>query len=170
MDAFDILYNKALRFLSFRPRSEKEVRDNLAKKSRKSKKKTEEVDNTAIDQVISKLKEQNFVNDEEFTRWWIEQRTKFKSKGMRLIKMELKQKGIADEIIQFQISNSNPPAGGQIANEKDRAKIVLKKALRKYHGLSKHELYQKLGSYLARRGFDFDTIKDAVDDVLKEGV
>ncbi|MBI4078966.1 MAG: RecX family transcriptional regulator [Candidatus Levybacteria bacterium] len=161
MDQLDVLYNKALRFLSFRPRSEKEVRDNLLK-SRKSIKKVE-IDQKVIDQVITKLKEQHFVNDEEFTKWWIEQRTKFRPKGKRLIQIELKQKGIAQETIERIVESSEL----KVENELERAKVLVQKKLRKYKNLPRFEQYQKLGAMLGRFGFDYDIIKQSIDEVLR---
>lgn len=83
---FDSLYNRTLRFLSMRPRSEKEVLDYLDKKKSSQKNKTE---------IMRRLKEYNFVNDLDFTRWFIENR----KKSSRILVLELKQKGIKKEII-----------------------------------------------------------------------
>lgn len=153
---FEKYYNRALRYLSYRPRSEKEIREKLIRT--RSRKKVEKVDKV-IDQIINKLKEQNLLNDEEFARWWIEQRTVFRPKGIRLIRMELKQKGISDEMIEFPISN-----------EVDMAKKLIQKRIDRYKSLPRQEIYTKLCQFLARRGFDFDVIKKSIDEVLSEGV
>ena len=151
MGDFERLYNKALRFLSFRPRSEKEISDKL---------KTQKASPVIIEKVISKLKEQKFLNDEEFAKWWIEQRTTFKPRSLRLIKLELRQKGISKEIIESRIINQ------ESRGDLERAKELVKKRIEKFRDLSKKEIYQKLGSYLARRGFDWETIKQAIDESL----
>lgn len=165
MDSFEKLYNKALRFLSYRPRSEKEVRENLSKKSRKSRK-VEQIDEEIINQVIDKLKQQRFLNDEEFARWWIEQRTKFSPRGLRLIKIELRQKGISDELIELGTKNQ------ELGKEDDLtlAKDLVRKKLPRYKNLEKKEICQKLGAFLARRGFDWDIIKQSIDEVIREEV
>ncbi|MBI2074421.1 MAG: RecX family transcriptional regulator [Candidatus Levybacteria bacterium] len=174
MEASEILYNRALRFLAFRPRSEKEVRDNLkrfqsrthsASSGRESSKKVEEVDSGIVDQVINKLKQKNFINDEEFARWWIEQRTTFRPRGLRLIKIELRQKGIDQEIVEKILRNKDIKILG-----KDLINKLIEKRLPRYKGLEKREIYQKLGQFLARKGFDYDTIKEAIDEVFKKGV
>ena len=90
MDDLEKFYKAAFRFLSFRPRSEKEVKRLLKKKK---------CDELTSQRIIENLKEHKFLNDEEFARWWIEQRTFIKPKAWRVIKFELKQKGIAEEII-----------------------------------------------------------------------
>lgn len=166
MDLFEKYYNKALRFLSFRPRSEKEVRENLNKKSRSQRTKTEQVAQQVIDQVIDKLKQQKFLGDEEFAKWWIEQRTKFSPRGLRLIKMELKNKGVDHEIIEKSIYDLR----FTINDDLERAKELARRKLSRYKTLNKQDLYQKLGGFLARRGFDWDTIKQSIDEVIREEV
>lgn len=151
MDNFQKFYDRALRFLSYRPRSEKEIRDFLKKKK---------IEPPIISKIIKKLKEQNFINDEEFTKWWIEQRQRNKPRGMRVIKMELKQKGISDELItNCQLL---------ITNQLELAKKALEKKVKSYRNLPREKAYRKLSQFLLRRGFDWDTVKDVIDEVLKK--
>jgi len=150
MGDFEKFYNSTLRFLSYRPRSEKELRDKL-----KSKKASSEI----VEKVIVKLKEQKFINDEEFAKWWIEQRSAFRTKSIKFIKIELQQKGVDKNIIDRIIHNSE----FIIQNDLERAKKLIDKRKERVKNLSKQELYQKLGGFLARRGFDWDTIKQAID-------
>ena len=84
-DDFGINLNRVLRFLSFRPRSEKEIRDYLNNK---------QVNPLVSQKIIDKLVENKFLNDLEFAKWWIEQRTLTTPRAWRIIKIELKQKGI----------------------------------------------------------------------------
>lgn len=157
MDEFEKFYNKALKFLSYRPRSEKEIRDKLI-----GKKAPLEI----IEKIIVKLKEHNFINDEEFAKWWIEQRTNFKKISLRFIRMELRQRGINDEIIESKFSDLKH----EIVSDLDRAKQLVKVKIEKLKGLSRQEVYKKLGGFLARRGFDWDTIKQSIDESLKKRV
>lgn len=166
MDEFEKYYNRALRFLSYRPRSEKEVRDNLRRvKSRRGRKKVEEVDESLIDQVIQKLKEQKFLNDDEFAKWWIEQRTTVRPRSFRVIKIELRQKGIANDISESQMSN----AKFQMTNESTLVRKLIEKRLPRYQGLDRKVQWEKLAGFLGRRGFDYDTIKSALDEVVGKG-
>lgn len=153
MDEFDKFYNKTLKFLSYRPRSEKEIRDYLNRKKAES---------SITEKIIKSLKEFNFLNDEEFARWWIEQRTAFKPRSLRVIKMELKQKGISDEIINNVIQNSEL----RIQNDLKMAKEIVQKKIYKYKGLTRQEVFKKLGAFLARRGFSYDIIKQSIDESL----
>src|SRR5690349_10091607 len=92
---FDSIYNRTLKFLSFRPRSEKEVLDYLTKpRFGKYGKREPYSDEKTADIIIKKLKEYRFINDLEFAKWFIENR----KKGSRLIKVELSQKGIDKNI------------------------------------------------------------------------
>lgn len=152
---FEIFYNKALKFLSFRPRSEKEVRDNLLKKKASS---------STIDFVVKKLKDQKFLDDKEFASWWIEQRTVVKPTGLRIIKIELKRKGIGKELIEEILENTEH----LVHNELEMARGLVQKRINRYKGLERQKIYQRLGGFLSRRGFDYDTIKKTIDEVISK--
>ena len=166
MNDFEKFYNSSLRFLSYRPRSEKEIRDNLVRKSRgaRSGSARKKIDPTMIDRVINKLKEQKFINDEEFAKWWIEQRTSFRPRSLRLIKIELRQKGISNEIIDKMIYDLR-----LMIDDLEQAKKLVEKRIRRFRnkfGMTREEMNQKLGGFLARRGFDWDTIKQSIDELV----
>ncbi len=162
MDDFGKFLDKALYYLSFRPRSEKEVRDNLLKK-----KATPEV----IDRVLNSLNEQNFLNDQDFTRWFIDQRIRFKPKSVRIIKLELRQKGISQEIIEQAFANLEKNEESESpTSDLDSAKKLVERKIDRYRDLPKQQIYQKLGAFLARRGYDWDTIKKSIDDGLNNEI
>jgi len=151
MDGFEKFYNKALKFLSYRPRSEKEIRDKL-----KRKKASEKI----INKIILRLKENNFINDEEFIKWWIEQRTTFKPRSFRLIKIELKQKGIDKELIEKTIGHLP-----STIDDLKSAKKLIQKRLPRYKNLSRDEKFQKLSRFLASKGFNYDIIKEIFKEI-----
>lgn len=155
MDLYQKYLDSAINFLSFRARSEKEVRDNLKKKK---------APDDVIEKIISFLKERKFLNDVDFAKWFVESRARFKQKSTRVVKMELKQKGITQEIIE--------EVFGQIVQVSDLelAKKLVEKKIDRYKGLNKQELYQKLGGFLARKGYDWDVIKTSIDEVLANRV
>jgi regulatory protein len=152
MDDFEKFYKAAIRFLSFRPRSEKELRDYLTKKK---------CDDLTAKRIIESLTRDKFLNDEEFVRWWVEQRTILKPKASRVIKFELKQKGISDELINDE---------GLMINDNldfDNALKLAEKKLRTIHDqANKFKVKEKLGRFLASKGFDWDTIKEVIDRSL----
>jgi len=145
-------YNKALKFLSYRPRSEKEIRDKLL-----GKKASEEI----INKIISRLKKNNFLNDEEFVKWWIEQRTRFKPRSVRLIKIELKQKGIGQELIDETIDHLP-----LTIDDLESAKKLIEKRLPRYKNLSWEEKFQKIARLLSSKGFSYDIIKEIFKEIL----
>jgi regulatory protein len=154
MDHYQQYLKSSLYFLKFRPRSEKEIRDNL-----KEKKASDEI----IEQVVSWLKEKKFVNDFEFARMWAESRTKYKQKSKRIIQFELQQKGISKEIIMSVMQDDEVV----VQNDLESAIKIVEKKIMKYEELPRYEIYQKLGSLLGRRGFDWEVSKKAIDAVLK---
>lgn len=161
MDNFQKFYDRTLRFLSYRPRSEKEIVDFLKKKK---------VEASIISKILARLKQLNFINDEEFTKWWVEQRTRFRPRGIRVIKMELRQKGVNPELIE-KIISSDPasPAGRQfLISNKEAAKKLIKKRMTRLARLPKEQIYKKLTEFLLRRGFDWETVKNIVDEELKK--
>ncbi len=163
MEEFEKFYNQALKFLSYRPRSEKEIRDYLKIKYKKSNFKDLE---SSIDKVVRKLKEQKFIDDEEFAKLWIESRNRSKPRSLRLIKLELKRKGISEEQIESGIKNQE----SGIKTDLDQAKTLAEVRIERLKGLDRQKIYEKLGRYLASKGFGWDTIKQVVDEVLDERV
>ncbi len=147
---FQKLLNRALRLISRRPRSEKEIRDYLRKRKSPPR---------LIDSVIKKLKQLRQVNDLEFARWWVEQRTAFRPRGKFGLTMELKQKGIDKTIIEKTIKK---------VNELPLANKLAQKKLKTYKNLPREEFYQKMSAFLARRGFSWETIKKVVAKYLEK--
>jgi len=156
MDSFDKYYILAVSQLSRRARSSKEIRDYLLRK-----KATLEI----IDAVINKLQEKNFQSDEKFARWWKESRTRFKSKSDRIIKLELRQKGISDEIITTVMSEQTEES----KSDYEKASILAHKYKKKVINLPSSDQYRRLSNFLSQRGFDYDIIRRVIDDVLERG-
>lgn len=148
---FQKVYDRTLKFLSFRPRSEKEVRDWLNKK--KTGEETKRI-------VIKKLKETKLLDDREFASWWIEQRVTFRPIGKAGLKYELRKKGVEGEIVDEALEK-------KITDSFER-KLALKVAKKKspaYQKLPPLEFRQKMGGFLARRGFSWEVIKEVIDKI-----
>ncbi|MDP2585707.1 MAG: RecX family transcriptional regulator [Candidatus Levybacteria bacterium] len=153
MGDFERFYNKALEFLSYRPRSEKEVREKL---------KTKKVEPSTIDRIIAKLIDKKFIDDEEFAKGWIDSRLRFKPRSARLIKLELKQKGISPETVDnLELT---------IEDDLESARKLVEKRLGRVKNLPKQKIYEKTGRYLASKGFNWDIIKKSIDEALSKGV
>lgn len=148
------LLDLALRFLSYRPRSQKEITTYLTQKiaKRENIKFREAKESPLIDAVVVKLKRYNYLDDHEFAKWLINLRIKSASRGLFLIKRELIQKGIDKDIIES-ILSIHP-------NQTFMAKKAIEKRIKRWQGLSELDLKKKVYAYLAGRGFDFETIRE----------
>ena len=161
MDDFEKFYKAAIRYLSFRPRSEKELRDYFKRKTENLK---PQIDKNIIERIIESLTRDKFLNDEEFVRWWVEQRTILKPKASRVIKYELKQKGISKELIDSFYENEE----SSISDFNKALNLAEKKMVRLGKIEDKRKVYEKLGRFLASKGFDWDTIKEVIDRSLSK--
>src|SRR3989344_2049706 len=147
-EVYERLMAAGIRFVSFRPRSEKEILDFLHKKLSKSHTTAPKV----LDQVIIRLRELGYVDDEKFAAWWVDQRTGRKPKGKRVIEQELKQKGIEADIR---------------IDEKTLAVRAIQKKLPVWKIMPLLKRKKKISEYLYRRGFDWNVIGRVVDEVLE---
>ena len=156
------LTDRALHFLSYRLRSEKEVTDFLIKKiaAKENIKYHQAKDSLLINQVVSKLKKYKYLNDFEFAKWFISSRIKTKPKGLRLLKLELFNKGIDKDIAEKVLSKN--------LNQKELAKKAIEKKIKKWQKLPPLELKKKVYSYLAGRGFDWEIIQEIVAILTKK--
>jgi len=140
--------DKAIRFLSFRPRSEKEVFDKLLEK---------EFDEKVIKKTIKKLKEMGYLSNQAFIESWVKDRLATKPSGKKLLRLELQQRGISREEAEKALK--------KLVNEKTEkamAQKALAKAQKKYKSLRGREKEQKIINYLLRRGFEWDLIKTLI--------
>ena len=156
---YERLINASIRFVSFRMRSEKEIRDFLAKTLTRHHTTAPSV----VLHVITRLAELGYINDVEFSAWWVSQRTGRKSKGARAIRMELSQKGIDAEIIEEAIRVGMT---GE-RSERELAKVAVHKKRENWKALPVVIQKKKLAEYLTRRGFSSDVVWSVVDDALE---
>ena len=160
-DLYQSLLDASFHFISFRPRSEKEIRDFLTKKVH-----GKNVDNgKRIEQVLERLRELEYLDDAKFIRWWVEQRSTYRPKGRRLLKQELLEKGIDKSLIVECLNTlltASPAGGEELMNEIDLAKKALEKKLKLWEKLSRLAFRQKAYTYLSRRGFSWDIIHQAM--------
>lgn len=150
--------NYALKLLAFRPRSVFEVKNKLSSYLKKKN-----LPENLEDKVISDLQKLNFLNDLDFAAWWIDQRKKNSIKGNKIVKLELRAKGLSSDLINEVL------ASGSKDEELNKAlKIIEKHVIRSPKNLSAFNLKIKLNNLLLRRGFDYDVIKQAIDVLFKK--
>ncbi len=150
-DGREIAFQKALHFLRFRPRSSEEVRQNLVKRG---------ISASLVEETLTRLQGAGLVNDEDFARAWVENRNTFRPLGKPALRMELRRKGLSDEIIQSVLDTQD--------NEAAMAFTAARKYALRLTGLEWPEFRQKLGGFLARRGFLYSTLTPVVSEVWKE--
>lgn len=136
----------ALNFIGYRARAEEEIRKRLQR---------DEWSETVIAAVIAKLRENKLLDDAQFASDWVESRSRSKPRGARLLQQELRFKGVDKE----EIDAALPDADEEIEN----AIAALDKLERKLEKWEKgRDRTQKAIEMMARRGFNYDTVKTAL--------
>jgi regulatory protein len=140
----------AANFLSFRPRSAREVRDHLARKG---------ISETSVNAALDRLGQIGYLNDQAFAEVWVRDRVASKALSPRALRYELRQKGVADEIISDLLAEQDAEATAY------QAALTQARKLRRY---DRQTAQQKLMGYLLRRGFSGSVARQAIHQVLTE--
>jgi len=152
---FGKVYTRALEYCLMRPHSAKEVRDYLYRKTQDKRGKDGTVRKGVAAEITqrayARLQEKGYINDEAFTRYWVENRSLAKGASKRKLTAELRAKGVESQIIEKYLSESAR------TDESELAKVIAKKRRR-------YPDDQKLMQYLARQGFAYDDIKRALQE------
>lgn len=135
-------YMRALELIMRRPRSEKELKDYARRKDWELE---------DYERVSQRLRAKNYLNDRNFVQFWLRARANSKPSSRRKLIAELCQKGIASAIIEDALTAEDAPDEAQALRQ-----IIEKKR-------SKYDDRQKFIAYLARQGFRYDDIKQALD-------
>ena len=151
-DHFHRCFNAAAHYLSYRPRSEFELRGRLHRRG---------FDDDNLEAVIAKLKEQGLVDDIAFAQFWKDNRESFSPRSRWLTKLELRRKGIANDIINQVVDTVNDD------NNAYRAALIKARSLSlfDYQGFRR-----RLGEYLKRRGFGYEVINRTIEQLWQEQV
>lgn len=150
-DEINQAVERAINFLSYRPRSSQEVRQNLMKKK---------LPETVIDETIERLQTLGYLDDTAFARFWIENRNSFKPSAPKALRYELRQKGIDDEMLN--------PLLDEIVDAEAAAYQASQKQISRLRGKTREEFQHKLGSFLQRRGFNYGVIRSVVNRHFEE--
>ncbi len=146
-------YNMGINYLAHRMRSEAEVRDYLKKK---------EISEPVMNEAIRKLYEYKFLNDEEFANSFVRTQLNTTDKGAKVIKLELKEKGISPDLIAKAIKEVS------FYDELEKAIKLSEKYAQKNKKDSSRILKQKIEQMLHRKGYTFDIIRAAMDETEVE--
>jgi len=151
---FGKLYGRALDYCLMRPHSQFEVQNYLFKKTRPTRGKDGNlrpgVSDETSKRVLSRLIEKGYIDDYKFSKFWVENRSLGKGISRRKLLSELKSKGVSNTIIDQVLAETE-------RSDEDEVKKIIKKKRRHYSD------DKKLMEYLARLGFRYDDIKQALD-------
>lgn len=140
----------AYRYLSYRPRSEGEIRQWLYRRNFASE---------VAEDAIAKLREQNLSDDFAFAQFWKNNRLCFRPKSKRLIKKELRDKKVAAEIIE------------QVTEDINDEEIAYKLGSGRMPSLTHlgyPDFLRRLSNYLGYRGFGYQVIRDTASRLWRE--
>ncbi len=141
--------DRALNFLSYRDRSEKEIRTRL---------KNVGYDENIIEWVIYELKRLKFLDDERFAQSFAQTQMITRPAGEYFLKRELKQKGVAEELIEQTIEKT--------FEEKDQFSVALELAQQKkkrYKNIDEMKAKKRVSDFLLRRGFSWDVVSEVME-------
>jgi regulatory protein len=137
-DALERARDFSLRLLSYRPRSEKEVRERLGRHGFPPE---------TVEQTIACLKDQGLLDEGAFARFWREGREASSPRSRRLIELELRRKGVDPELARDAV---------QDLDEEESALRAARRKARSLKGLDEETFRKKMLSYLQRRGFSWE--------------
>ena len=150
-DTLEVAFQRGLLILSYRPRSIAEVRRKLSEQG---------FEPAVVDATIQRMKDNGLLGDEQFAHAWVENRVAFRPRGRRLLAVELRQKGVAEEAIQQALSET--------PDEESLAYQSAVQYARKMVGKDWETFRKRLGAYLMRRGFSYGTIAPILRRVWDE--
>lgn len=141
-DGVEAALQRAINFISYRPRSQAEVERNLRKY---------EVGEDVIATVVARLKAGHLLDDNDFARRWVEDRAAFKPRGAYALRTELRQKGLPDGVIEETL---------QSLDEASLARQAAQRKLRALQNLEWVNFRNKLSAHLSRRGFGYELVAE----------
>lgn len=142
---FGKLYQRTLEWVLVRPRSVRETRDRLYKKTFEKK-----LDQKYIDLIIDKLLTRKYLDDFKFAEYYVENRFVKKGVSFKRLKMELTKKGVSKDIISAVLEGTD-------RNDKEEILKIIAKKRARYTD-------EKLVAYLCRQGFDYQLAKELVEE------
>jgi regulatory protein len=149
------LFAAALRFLAPRPRSRAEVRRRLLRPRPKRAPPASD----AVERVLDQLERAGYVNDQDFAAFWVENRERFSPRSARALGVELRQHGIAREMVD---------AATAPELDEERALAAGRARLRAFSGLDFRRFRERMGAFLLRRGFGYGVAASVVRQLWTE--
>ena len=143
-------YQSALRLLSYRPRSEREMRARLRRHS---------VDAAVIEETVARLRQAHYLDDAAFAQFWRESRQSLSPRSRRLIRSELLSKGVDADTAGATVEG---------VDDDEAAYRAASKRLKALAGSDYDVFRQRLGGFLTRRGFSYDVARRTIERCWSE--
>src|SRR5690625_5109625 len=142
---------RAVRLLTMRSRSEAELKQRLAQAG---------FDENIVDETVAWCRRIGYVDDARFAAEWVEYRMLHSPSGRRRLVQELRQKGVADNIIEAALDEWLPPE-----TERQLCLEAAQGRFRRLTQLAPDVRRRRLSAFLQRRGFGYDDIRYALSKV-----
>ena len=140
----------ALRYLSYRPRSEWEIRKYLEKRG---------FSPSSVGAVLLSLREQGLLNDVAFAEFWKTNRESFSPRSQAMLRSELRRKGIAQDIIAEVIQEVDEEASAYEAAQKKARRFAT----------SDYDSFRRgVAAFLRQRGFNHEVAQQTINHLWKE--
>lgn len=149
-DEFEVAYQRALRLIRYRPRTESEIRQNLGRN---------EVPASLQDAVVARLKENRLLDDAAFAQTWVDNRSELRPRSRRALAFELSRRGVDRGVVDETLA--------QIDDDAMAYQAALRRAP-KFKDLEWPDFRTKLFRFLAQRGFNYEASREAIDRVWQE--
>ncbi|MFO8069570.1 MAG: recombination regulator RecX [Alkalibacterium sp.] len=144
-------YQAALHHLNFKMRTEKEIREYLAKK-----------DYEQIDGVIERLEENGLIDEKAYAKSFVRTNFQLKTEGPKKIERSLYAKGLTPEEIAYGLTEYSDE------DQLENAKKLTEKTLNRQHNKSNREIERKIREQLMVKGFDREIISQVLEDMTLE--
>lgn len=149
-DEFEVAYQRALRLIRYRPRTENEIRQNLGRNA---------VPETWQDAVVARLKEHRLLDDAAFAQTWIDNRSELRPRSRRALAHELGRRGVDRSLVEESLA--------QIDDNAMAYQAAQRRAPR-FKDLDWPDFRLKLFRFLAQRGFTYEASREAIERVWQE--
>ncbi|MEX2314464.1 MAG: regulatory protein RecX, partial [Thermomicrobiales bacterium] len=140
----------ALNFVSYRPRSEREVRDRLRRRA---------FEPESIDYAIEKMRGWRYLDDTKFAEFWVESRAEHSPRGKRALQSELRAKGVEREVVERVLEATD-------LDENNAALEIARKRLRSLSSYDEETQRRRLSAFLARSGYGWDVVKPVLAELF----
>ncbi len=135
----------ALRLLAYRPRSERELRDRLARKSFRR---------PIVNETVARMRELGYLNDAEFARFYADTQQASRPRSQRIVRLELRRRGVAQEVAE---------EATETIDDEEAAYRAASRRVASLRRLEYQAFRERLGGFLTRRGFSYEVARRTVN-------